>query len=104
MSANIFCTKCGARPFPELGPPGTHQDFDLLKIGGEWRCSQHRDVAAAPRAESAASKAGKWGELESLLDELGRFVANMRDNENDPEEALELIGRAGAAVGRLKSS
>jgi hypothetical protein len=34
MSADIFCIECGARPFPELGPPGTRQDFDLVKIGG----------------------------------------------------------------------
>jgi hypothetical protein len=32
MSANIHCYKCGARPYPQLGAPGTRQDFDLLKL------------------------------------------------------------------------
>jgi hypothetical protein len=32
MAANIFCGVCGARPFPEFGPPGTRQDFDLIKL------------------------------------------------------------------------
>jgi hypothetical protein len=33
MAANIACTVCGARPFPELALPEiVRQDFDLLKL------------------------------------------------------------------------
>jgi hypothetical protein len=54
--AGILCVRCGARPYPELGPPEVRQDFDLMKLfqnqdggyraagideGGEWYCSKH---------------------------------------------------------------
>jgi hypothetical protein len=50
--AGIFCVVCGARPYPELGPPDTREDFDLMRVdrkghpaespaSGEWFCSQH---------------------------------------------------------------
>jgi hypothetical protein len=60
MAANIACVICGARPYPDLGPTGTREDFDLLKLvereidygkiiwapagdtEGEWFCSLHR--------------------------------------------------------------
>jgi len=49
MGAGIFCVVCGARPYPELGPPGTREDFDLIRLDrdgapaespapGEWFC------------------------------------------------------------------
>jgi hypothetical protein len=52
MGAGIFCAVCGARPFPELGPPETREDFDLMRLNrkgrptespdsGEWFCSWH---------------------------------------------------------------
>jgi hypothetical protein len=97
VSAGISCVECGARPFPELGPPGTRQDFDLSKTSGEWRCSQHRDVAVKTKAKPATPK---WDELESLLDDLGRFVANMDADEGDRVVTLELIDRMGALIGR----
>jgi hypothetical protein len=50
--AGIFCVVCGARPYPELGPLKTREDFDLMRFNrkgrpaespapGEWFCSQH---------------------------------------------------------------
>jgi hypothetical protein len=49
--AGIFCCRCGARPFPEVGPPGTREDFDLKRLNaegcpaegdaGRWYCSRH---------------------------------------------------------------
>jgi hypothetical protein len=95
MGARIWCSECGARPFP---PAGTRQDFDLMKIRGQWRCSQHRDVAV----EMTTHPLTKWGQFESLLDELNRFVANMDVDEDDRAEALELIDRMGVAVERLR--
>ena len=52
IGAGIFCVVCGARPYPELGPPQTRKDFDLMRFdhkghpaenpaSGEWFCSQH---------------------------------------------------------------
>jgi hypothetical protein len=52
VGTGIFCVVCGARPYPELGPPGTREDFDLMRLDrkgcpaespdpGEWFCSQH---------------------------------------------------------------
>jgi hypothetical protein len=51
VGANIACAVCGARPYPVLGPPGTRQDFDLMKLKesgapagqgkGAWYCSRH---------------------------------------------------------------
>jgi hypothetical protein len=83
MGANIFCATCHAMPFPPVGS-GFRADFDLLKIRGQWLCSQHRDVAVEMRAEPAALKSA---ELESLLAELGRIVANMEADEDDREIA-----------------
>ena len=71
MAANIACVICGARPYPELGPPGTREDFNLLKLverqsadgkskwwapagagEGRWFCSRHRRSGlCGPRAE-----------------------------------------------------
>jgi hypothetical protein len=56
VAAGIACVVCGARPYPELGPPGTREEFDLLKLverkdgvwvaadvgEGSWFCRQHR--------------------------------------------------------------
>ena len=50
--AGIFCVVCGARPYPELGPLETREDFDLMRLdrkgrpaespaSGEWFCSRH---------------------------------------------------------------
>jgi hypothetical protein len=114
MSARIYCVECGARPFPELGPPGTRQDFDLRKIRGEWRCAQHRDVATDTKSKQASNEAG----LESLLAELGRLVANMGaeivkdddgeeyadDYEDERERALELVDRIGAGIARARAA
>jgi hypothetical protein len=97
VGANIFCVECGARPFPELGPPGTRQDFDLSKTSGEWRCSQHRDATVKTKAKPAA----KRDELESVLDRLGQFVANMNLDEDDRAVPLELIDEVCALVERL---
>jgi hypothetical protein len=74
MAANIACVICGARPFPELGPPGTVEDHDLRKLRlverkaddgksewwvpadageGGWFCSDHwQDGPRGPRGES----------------------------------------------------
>ena len=52
LGAGIFCVVCGARPYPELGPPDTREDFDLMRFdrkgrpaenpaSGEWFCSRH---------------------------------------------------------------
>jgi hypothetical protein len=52
MGAGIFCVVCGARPYPELGPPEAREDFDLMRLdrkgcpaesptSGEWFCSRH---------------------------------------------------------------
>jgi hypothetical protein len=40
----IKCVECGARPYPGFASdaPDTRQEFDLLKIAGNWRCPQHR--------------------------------------------------------------
>jgi hypothetical protein len=73
MAANIAYVICGARPYPELGPPGTAEDHDLRKLklverrtddgqskwwapadGGEgdWFCSAHwRNGPRAPDGE-----------------------------------------------------
>jgi hypothetical protein len=101
MSANIFCVECGARPFPELALPEiVREDFDLLKIRGDYRCREHRDAAIATKAKPAT----KWDKLESQLVELGRFVADMELNENDRATALELIDRADDIIARLRRS
>jgi hypothetical protein len=61
--AGIACIVCGARPFPELGPRGVREEYDLLKLGevrGEddkvkwwsvigcgsafWFCPRHRHL------------------------------------------------------------
>jgi hypothetical protein len=55
--AGIFCVVCGARPYPELGPPETREDFDLMRLDrdghlagspapGEWFCSLHLERAS----------------------------------------------------------
>jgi hypothetical protein len=48
MGAGIFCVVCGARPYPELGPPETREDFDLMRFDrdgrraeAEWFCSRY---------------------------------------------------------------
>jgi hypothetical protein len=52
LVAGIFCVVCGARPYPELGPPDTREDFDLMRVdrkghpaesraSGEGFCSRH---------------------------------------------------------------
>ena len=62
--ASIFCVICGARPYPELGPPGTRGDCDLMRLdrkgrpserpaSSEWFCSRHfervgRDYQVTP--------------------------------------------------------
>ena len=73
MPANIACVICGARPFPQLGPPETAEDHDLRKLKlvarktddgksnrwvpadageGDWFCSAHwRDGPRGPRGE-----------------------------------------------------
>ena len=46
----VFCVVRGARPYPELGPPETREDFDFMSLdrdgrpadspfSGEWFCS-----------------------------------------------------------------
>ena len=66
--AGIFCVACGARPYPELGPPGTRQDFGLMRLGrngrpaespapGEWFCPQHFKRAIPPNEKTAADEA-----------------------------------------------
>jgi hypothetical protein len=61
----IACSICGARPYPELGSPGTREDFDLRKFtfngrparrgaAGEWRCSLHPPDPSTPHLVSAA--------------------------------------------------
>ena len=61
--ARIACCVCSARAFPELGPPGTREEHDLLKLGevrdekakvkgwstigagaAFWFCPQHRHL------------------------------------------------------------
>ena len=32
LGAGIYCVVCGARPYPELGPPETREDFDLMRV------------------------------------------------------------------------
>jgi hypothetical protein len=50
--AGVFCVVCGARPYPELGPPDTREEFDLMRLdckgrpaespaSGEWFCWRH---------------------------------------------------------------
>jgi hypothetical protein len=97
MGARIWCAVCHAMPYPPKGS-SFPQDFDLSKISGEWRCSRHRDVKAEAKAKPATSERA---ELESLLDELGRFVTTMGADEDDRKAALELIDRMGALLTRL---
>jgi hypothetical protein len=73
MPANIACMICGARPFPQLGPPETAEDHNLRKLKlverktengktkwwapadageGDWFCSAHwRNGPCGPRGE-----------------------------------------------------
>jgi hypothetical protein len=97
MGARIWCGVCHAMPFPPEGS-GFRQDFDLLKIRGDWRCREHRDAAIEPKAKPAS----KLDALEVQLDELGRFVASMELDEDDRATALELIDRMGASIGRSR--
>ena len=30
--AGVFCVVCDARPYPELGPPDTREEFDLMGL------------------------------------------------------------------------
>ena len=51
MGADIFCVVCGQRAYPALGPTGTREDFDLMRLDregrpaenpkGKWFCSRH---------------------------------------------------------------
>jgi hypothetical protein len=53
----IKCVVCGARPYPELGPPGTREDFTLMRLDdqgrpaddGRWYCEAHFPKKGAPR-------------------------------------------------------
>jgi hypothetical protein len=64
MKAGVFCCVCGALSFPELGPPGTCEDFDLLKLddqgrpaeadAGRWPCSRHYRRIGANQYRCAA--------------------------------------------------
>lgn len=82
MGAGIFCIVCGARPYPQLGPPKTREDFDLMRLNrkgrpaespasGEWFCSRHfermgRDYQVAngePAHREATSEPLLWENL-----------------------------------------
>jgi hypothetical protein len=116
IGANIACCECGARPFPELGPPGTRQSFDLRKALDGWHCEQH---PAAPRVKKSRSDVAKdfsFEQVETLLGELAGKVANLEADidedvfgekvaevdEQERGEALELIDSIQTAVGTLK--
>jgi hypothetical protein len=67
VGANIACVVCGARPYPEIGRPGTRQDFDLPKLKesgapagegeGAWHCSRHFARAADEKYQIMAEAA-----------------------------------------------
>jgi hypothetical protein len=63
--AKIRCEVCGARPFGSLWPGAPREDFDLVKIRGEWRCSRHRNEAPHERARPFASRPAYAGEDET---------------------------------------
>jgi hypothetical protein len=102
LSANIFCRVCGARPYPELSlPEVVRQDFDLKKVGGEWRCSKHRVKAApankkaAPADERRVAREGDAERIQRIFDEL---AARIDDDETD-----DLVAEAKRALERLAS-
>jgi hypothetical protein len=110
--ANIACRECGARPFPELGPSGTRQTFQLHNGPDGWRCEQHPAARAPAKKESASS----LEQIKTLLSELAGKVANLdadivedvfgKDvaevDETEQGEALELIDRIQTAVTKLR--
>jgi hypothetical protein len=117
IGANICCCICGARPYPELAPPGTREDFDLLKIRGVWRCSLHRKTRIESDAGPASAKEDKRraavatvfdraldeaiGRVERALDQL--LELNSPDDKKYDEEYVEAAGLISEAESALEA-
>jgi hypothetical protein len=105
--ARIACPICGARPFAaDWGLPSDLDCFDLIKVGDKWGCPKHR----APRSRLVASDRTE-SEAETLLGELADLIARMdvqidegeaAIDEEQRAQALDLVSRIGALVGRLR--
>ena len=117
IGAGIACSECSARPFPELGPAGTRQTFDLRKVRGQWRCELHQPPPLKKKQDDR-EKDFSFERVETLLGELAGIVANLsasivkdlfddkvaQVDEGGRDEALELIADIQAIVVRLKPS
>jgi hypothetical protein len=108
MAANIACCICGARPYPELGPPGRREDFELLKLvereaddgEGKWwapasendgaeYCSEHWRPGPRGASRRIASSRGPSG---SLRTRQGLLLSPRRDPHCGRALAATLIG------------
>jgi hypothetical protein len=101
IGAGIACSECGARPFPELGPAGTRQTFDLRKVRGQWRCELHQPPPLKKKQDDR-EKDFSFERVETLKDLFDDKVAQV--DEGGRDEALELIADIQAIVARLKPS
>jgi hypothetical protein len=63
----VFCVVCDARPYPELGPPDTREEFDLIGLdckgrpaespaSGEWSVRGISSAVVAAAIRSAAER------------------------------------------------
>jgi hypothetical protein len=113
--AGIKCVECGARPYPEIALPEiVRQDFDLRKIGDEWRCSQHRkikkvkgdgDEAETPsKGKKSLSRINAVDDLESALGKLSHHIANAGFEDVEDESVADaLVDEAQALLMRLRA-
>ena len=54
FGANIVCHQCNAQPHPDPGS-GFRESFDLVKVGNDWFCEQHRPSLKEKRSRTAAA-------------------------------------------------
>jgi hypothetical protein len=92
--AGIKCCVCGARPYPELSlPEVVPQTYDLMKIRGRWRCSQHHktkvegdDGDDAPK-KAPSPRLAEIDRVENVIGRLHGFLSKYTLDENADGEA-----------------
>ena len=84
MGAGIFCAVCGARPFPELGPPETREDFEWLRteiagLGGTATVMA-TDVVSSPDTDELVEqfREQRHREYKDLIRDIEKLVKRWR--------------------------
>ena len=85
--AGIKCAACSARPYPELSLPEiVRENFDLLKINGQWFCSEHRSEKSPRKLRMKLSPIGEG--LRKCRVELAEIVDGGSDLDIETKERL----------------